>query len=327
MISMHLTGPVSHKNLSVYFVHGDHGASPVPLSLDEALQSKKVEVKETGDIGMLTIRNKGKEEVFIQLGDIVKGGLQDRIIKVSTILKPHSKEVPVETLCVESGRWGQRQGEEPAKFTRSRTSAHKRMKLVVASSMDHGTERMRNLARLKKKSHAQGAVWDEVDQRQQAMSSRLGSNVRHDQSPTSYELYRNHEAVVEHQNHYKDGLRAEQVEQSDTVGVFFAMNGKIHNGELYESHALFRKMWDKNLDATVNEAISETRDTEQPSPALASIQTLIAELKQGEVSEAQLSTDSWIKNCTTENAMLIEAQRENRSWVHRHYATGQTVET
>ena len=55
-----ISGPFTHQNLSVYFVHGTSAPGPVPLTLQEALDKDAVEVIETGSVNELQIRNKGR---------------------------------------------------------------------------------------------------------------------------------------------------------------------------------------------------------------------------------------------------------------------------
>ena len=54
--------------------------------LGEAMGEGLVKILETGDVEELVIRNLGDREVFIQAGDIVKGGKQDRVLTVSMIV-------------------------------------------------------------------------------------------------------------------------------------------------------------------------------------------------------------------------------------------------
>src|SRR2546430_7162669 len=90
-----ITGPVVHGNLAVYFVHGASSAGAVPLTLAEALDAKKVRVSETGSVNELAIANLGDREIFVQSGDIVKGGQQDRVLSVSLVLPPRSGSIPI----------------------------------------------------------------------------------------------------------------------------------------------------------------------------------------------------------------------------------------
>src|SRR5205809_7617380 len=83
-------GPVVHENLAVYFIHGKSAPGKVPLTLEEAMAKGVVKVRETGNVNQLEIENLGKDEVFVQSGDIVKGGQQDRTLMFSLLLPPRS---------------------------------------------------------------------------------------------------------------------------------------------------------------------------------------------------------------------------------------------
>ena len=111
-----LSEPVSHGNLAIYFIYGASRGGPVPLTLEEALQRKTIVVRETGQVNELSIENTGDQDIFIQAGDIVKGGQQDRVLSVSRILPSHSGAIPISSFCVEAGRWSARGGEDVRTF-------------------------------------------------------------------------------------------------------------------------------------------------------------------------------------------------------------------
>ena len=112
-----ISGPHSYENLAVYFLHGKSEPGPVPLTLEEALARGKVTVHETGSVERLTIENHGGKRVFVQAGDIVKGGRQDRVLTISLLLPPKSGRIPIGAYCVESGRWARRGVESTARFS------------------------------------------------------------------------------------------------------------------------------------------------------------------------------------------------------------------
>ena len=92
-----LEGPFTHGNLSVFLVHGkDKLKGQTFLTLEEALIQKKVIVRETREVNRLTIQNISTEDVYVQSGDIVKGGAQDRMLVVDLILPPKSAQIPIE---------------------------------------------------------------------------------------------------------------------------------------------------------------------------------------------------------------------------------------
>ena len=112
-----ISGPLVHENLAVYFIHGSSARGKVPLTLEEALASGGVKVRETSNVNQLEIENLGDDEVFVQSGDIVKGGKQDRTLMVSLLLPPHSGSFPIASFCVEEGRWTPRGREDARNFS------------------------------------------------------------------------------------------------------------------------------------------------------------------------------------------------------------------
>src|SRR5215216_4528526 len=138
-----LSGPYKHENLTVFLVHGKDQTNKTFLTLQEALAQKKVRVYETKAVNELAIRNLSNEDIYIQAGDIVRGGEQDRMISVDFIVPPKSGRMPIAAFCVESGRWNKRGNEEAAVFSSSDNSvATKDLKLAA------------------KRANSQQAVWD-----------------------------------------------------------------------------------------------------------------------------------------------------------------------
>ena len=61
-----LSGPYTHKNLTIFIVHGkDLVKGKIPLTLQEALAQKKVVVYETQDVNELAIENRSNEDVYV----------------------------------------------------------------------------------------------------------------------------------------------------------------------------------------------------------------------------------------------------------------------
>ena len=152
-----LSGPYTHNNLTIFLVHGnDLAGNRTFLTLQEALAQKKVVVYETGDVNELAIRNRSNQDVYVQAGDIVKGGDQDRMISVDFIVPRRSKRMPIAAFCVESGRWNRRGNESSASFSASEN--------VVTS---------KNLKLAAKSENSQDAVWENVRVVQKKLSAIL----------------------------------------------------------------------------------------------------------------------------------------------------------
>jgi hypothetical protein len=115
----HLSGPYTHDNLSIFLLHdADRLKGKTFLTLQEALEQGKVIVHETGNVNELVIENVSTDvEVFVQSGDIVKGGQQDRLIACDLMVPPRSGKMPVASFCVEAQRWTQRGKEAVRKFS------------------------------------------------------------------------------------------------------------------------------------------------------------------------------------------------------------------
>ncbi len=96
----------------------------------------RVRVDETGSVNQLTIENLGCEEVFVQAGDIVKGGKQDsRAVRELRVAAEVGK-TPIAAFCVEHGRWRARGGEDVTKFASSGSAVPSRKaKLAMRASV------------------------------------------------------------------------------------------------------------------------------------------------------------------------------------------------
>ena len=103
-------------------------------TLQEALAKGSVQVVETGRVNELQIENTGGEAVFIQAGDIVKGGKQDRVLTVSLLLPANSGRVPIASFCVEQGRWSPRGKEDHAKFSSAKEAMPSREALLAMAA-------------------------------------------------------------------------------------------------------------------------------------------------------------------------------------------------
>jgi len=124
--------------------------------LQEAMKRKLVVVRETGDVNRLTIQNRSNQDVFVQAGDIVKGGQQDRVLALDLIVPPKSGRIPIDAFCVEQGRWSRRGNEAVAAFSASDNAlASKDLKIAA------------------KARRSQGEVWANVGKAQEKLAGNL----------------------------------------------------------------------------------------------------------------------------------------------------------
>jgi hypothetical protein len=267
-----ISGPFTHANLSVFLLHGKDLLPPGQklLTLQEALEQKKLIVNETSNVNQLSVENVASDcNVFIQAGDIVKGGRQDRLMAVDMIVPPKSGLLPIASFCCESGRWSQRGGEDASKFgTSVAQAANKDVKLAL------------NAAR------SQSTVWEKVKEAQMKLSMNVGKPVANAASPSSYQLTLEDKNLLAKVDAYVSALKKAPDEKNDTVGFVIVINGKVQGAEQYGSHELFVKLWPKLIHAAAVDALAEFDAKKKFDAATAkSVETFLADASKGESKE------------------------------------------
>ena len=100
---LRLSGPYTHDNLSIYLVHGKDRVQTRYLTLSEALSQHKVVIYETGSVNQLQVENLSQEDIYIQSGEIVKGGRQDRVLQDDVIISSSSGRVDLPAFSWSTG--------------------------------------------------------------------------------------------------------------------------------------------------------------------------------------------------------------------------------
>jgi len=320
--------PLRHDNLAVYFLRGPSAKGPVPLTLKEALIKGHVTVRETDTVERLEIENAGSEAVFVQAGDIVKGGKQDRVLTVSFLVPPKSGPMPIGAYCVEQGRWRARGLERVDRFASSENylpSRRAKMALAVAAlpqaappaasagvrpalPTEQRTANGVSDAMLRNRVEpfgvggtprpaaaqrsGQGEVWASVAEAQAKLSANLGADVAAGESRSSLQLALENQKLADRRKGYLAAIEP-RAGDGDILGVVFAINGRIVSGELYPSNGLFRKMWPKLAEAAAIEAIGEadgkTANVEKPA-TLDDVRAFIADADKGKAHVTEIDT-------------------------------------
>jgi hypothetical protein len=321
-----VSGPVVHDNLAIYLVHGSGGGGGVPLTLQEALAKGAVKVQETGSVNALTVENTGKDEVFVQAGDIVKGGQQDRVLSVDLLLPPHSGAVSMAAFCVEHGRWTARGNEDVRQFSSAASAmpsheAKVAMRAAVTAAAPAANAAASTMA------YAGGAgvgesqqeIWSTVRKTQDSLSRSVGAPVAAPASPSSLQLSLENEKLKQAQTAYIAALQGAGETGDDVVGYVFAINGKINSGDVYASNALFRKMWNKLLAANVTEAISVKEAAGTAPPPVEDVEAFLATASTGVKAERAINASVRLATRDGDASLYAETRRADGSWVHRNY--------
>jgi hypothetical protein len=300
-----LSGPFTHKNLTIFLIHGKNMIeSRSFLTLQEALEQKKVVVYETKDVNELAIENRSDQDLYVQAGDIVKGGQQDRVLAVDLIVPPRSGRMPIAAFCVESGRWNKREGERAEVFSSAAE--------VVA------TKDLKLAAKLAK---SQGAVWKNVTVTQDKLSENLNTRVNSSVSESSLQLAVENRKVQETAAEYTRALAGVVKGKDDVIGYVFAINGAVNSADVYGSSLLFKKLWPKLIKANAIEAIAELQKDLQFEPVTdESVKTFLAEAERSEGSEKEVTGRISLLTREDDKNILFETRdRSQKRWIHRNY--------
>lgn len=300
-----LSGPYSHQNLTIYLVHGKNSIKGKSfLTLQEALVQRKVVVYETKSVNELSIQNFSDEDVFVQSGDIVKGGQQDRMIGVDFIVPPRSGKLPISAFCVEHGRWSRRGNERAGVFSSSSDAvATKEIKLAA------------------KRSNSQGAVWETVKVAQDKLSENVGTRVNSAVSSSSLQLALENGKVQETADAYIKALAGVVNRSDDVIGYVFAINGKVNSADIYGSNVLFKKLWPKLLKANAIEAIAEMGQHEFKPASAESALGFLAEAEKPKGTDKDVNARVNLLTREDQENILFETRDRaaKGAWVHRNY--------
>jgi hypothetical protein len=252
-----VTGPFQSKNLSVFLIKGNQTTKTTSIiTLQQALKEKKVVVSETGDVNNLAIQNLSNQTVFIQSGDIVKGGRQDRTMQYDMILPPHSSKIPLPAFCVEHGRWEGRANEKAEVFSSSENSlTGKELKLAAKQHGDQSEvwEKVaQNTAGLARTFYSAAPTVSAM--RAAPMAAALPSPPTLGGYGGSLELALEDKNVNKKIEQQVSELQRIADGKDDVVGCAIAINGKLNSLDVYASHDLFAKLWPKQLKSAVLEA-------------------------------------------------------------------------
>ncbi|MCY3824735.1 MAG: hypothetical protein OXG62_12795 [Nitrospinae bacterium] len=333
-----LSGPYTQNNLAIYLIHREgRTGGPVPVTLGEAMRQGLVKVVETGNVSRLMVRNLGYREVFIQAGDIVKGGKQDRVLLTSLIVPPRSGFIPIGAFCVEAGRWASRGRERVGEFS---TSAYrmpsKAGKIAIMKSMGRETApeagrigsleerwpglRIRPGARRRPGGpYLQGEVWRSVAMMQDALGRAVRAQVADRRSRTSLQLSLENERLASALAGYENALGGLLEKHPQAVGYVFAVNGEINSGDEFGSAGLFRKVWLRQLKAAATEAIAEKGAPKPGQPTLAEVTAFIDSARAAKPASRALPGGMSLETRKASGSFYMEVRRGNDHWVHRNF--------
>lgn len=301
-----ISTPHTYKNLTVFLIHGKNETTKTNvIALPEAMERKILKVYETSDVNELEVENISKTlDVFIQSGDIVKGGKQDRVLAVSIIIPARSGRVKIDAFCVESGRWQKRKNENVNEFS----SANDRIVSKDLKMAANGTR-------------SQQEVWNKVSEAQKKLSDTVGAPVAAAESRSSLQLSLENEKVTANAEEYIAKLSSAINGKSDVIGYAIAINGQINSADVYVSNDLFKKVWPRMLKAAAVEAVGESRAVRLAEPVKAdAVKSFLSHADKGVAKERAVAGRASVVTREQDDNAVFEARDErSKTIVHRNY--------
>jgi hypothetical protein len=234
---------------------------------------------------------------------VVKGGKQDRTFPYDFIAPPRSGKLPIESFCVEQGRWAKRGSEPSVHFSSSAYSlSSKELKLAASEQMD------------------QSEVWAKVARIQAKLAANLGKGQLSQESASSYQLAVENPDLKTALAPYLEALEFVPGDRADIVGVVVAINGKVASADIYASSRLFEKLWHKLLVSAALEAFAELQKGKPvASVPLPAIEAFLQQAEAGQPAGEAVTEHVYVHRLQTGKQALFDTcdRGRNNLVIHR----------
>ncbi len=250
------------------------------------------------EVNSLIIENRSDRWLFIQAGDVVAGGKQDRTIGIDLTLAPRSGPQKVDVFCVEHGRWsstGERSGNFSAntaivpgnelKMAIQSKESQQEVWNEVAKANAAGAQRIANLP-------APQAALDQLQER--TATGTLSGLIEND-------------ALRKRQDEYVAALLP-KLQEAGRIGVVAAIDGRVVAADVYGSPALFRKLSRKLLASYALDA-ALSRDPAKAAaapPAPDAARAFLADTEKGRKTGEKTTAGMHRRTSETGDAVLYE---------------------
>lgn len=308
---LNILGPYTHENLSIFLISKREIEDRTEyITLEEGLADGSVlvsEVNEGGRVNTLHIENRSDYPLYLQAGDIVKGGKQDRTIAVDTVIPANSGRVSIAALCVEPGRW----------TPRARGGIYfDQAKAVPQASTLELKMAIRDLKF--DSSDRQQAVWREVRKINRDICRQLELEIKN----PSESLVRGarHRKVQKRAKEYIEALAGIVHRQLNVVGFAYAINGEIFSVDIYPNPSLFKKLWGKNLKGCALEAIAKGQKDAGKTPLVSKYEvlTFITQAEKGQARTKDVGQGCKLEQIETDKAVYFNSLWADRV-IHKQY--------
>jgi hypothetical protein len=233
-----------HKNIRLYYIKAKPSLNAEfknvgkYTNLEAALKSSKIRIEEVsagGTVNTLNFRNNSKDTIIISMGDVVKGGKQDRVIEKDTLICP-GQSMQLSVYCVEHGRWS------PSVSARGAGNLSGGYSFSTYHSNVGNTIRKSIV-----KDKSQGRVWDEVARYNKKNGTENGTG--------TYTAVTESAKYNTEINEYKSAFMKVIMGDSTIVGILAVTGDRIIGCDIYGTSRLFRDNVGNLLSSYISEAM------------------------------------------------------------------------
>jgi len=228
-----------HKKVRLYYIKAKPSLYKEFMNmgkyttLENAIKQSKIRVREMGSESVNTLRfsNVSKDSILISMGDVVKGGKQDRVIEKDTVIAP-GQSISVSVYCVEPERWTA--GSSGNSFNTYHSNANNVLRKSIV------------------KEKSQDKVWENVG----AINTANGTST----STGTYTAVTQSPKYNTDMKEYKDAFTSAIMADSTIVGVLAVTGDRIIGCDIYGTPQLFRSNMANILNSYISEALYNGKD-------------------------------------------------------------------
>ena len=294
-----VAGPFSHENLTVFLLNGNEQDDRDFITLDQGLKDNVVKVSEQGQaqVNQLEIDNQSDQYLFLQEGDRVVGGQQDRIIITSLVIPPHSGKMPLPSFCVEAGRW------------HGSGQFHYAMNAALAP---------KDVREASKVVGQQSVVWESVRGIKHVAGTSTAVNAPNTNTSLTETL--DSPQVKKLSDACAEALKGILDEHPRAVGVVIAVNGKIEEVNVYPNQKVLSQLYPRLLQSyALQAALAKNEASPEKAVAVADVRTFMTERKeQAETSKREVNGDNTLMLCPCDGKVECETAYAGKV-VHRQW--------